>query len=134
MEENFEKAMAFVFKWEGGYSMDPSDPGGETNWGISKKAHPDLDIKNLTKEQAKEIYHEDYWKATGCYIWPDKFDIVVFDTAVNVGPARALNFAKMTQDWKDYLFIRMNYYAGLNLAKYLKGWINRVIDLWSLLR
>ena len=34
---------------------DPSDPGGETNWGISKREYPDLDIKNLTRDEAKAV-------------------------------------------------------------------------------
>ncbi len=45
-----------VFPHEGGYTNDPRDPGGETNWGISKRAYPNLDIKNLAMEEAKRIY------------------------------------------------------------------------------
>ena len=40
---------------EGEYSNDPNDPGGETKWGISKRAYPNLDIKNLTRDGAKTI-------------------------------------------------------------------------------
>ncbi len=47
---------------EGGCVNDPVDPGGETNMGISKRQYPNLDIKNLTQEQAIEIYKEGYWK------------------------------------------------------------------------
>ncbi len=65
MEENFEKAMTFIFKWEGGYVNDGNDPGGETNFGISKRAYPNLDIKNLTKDEAKQIYYRDYWEKSG---------------------------------------------------------------------
>jgi len=52
----FEVALNFVLKWEGGYVNDPRDSGGETKFGISKKAYPNLDIKNLTQQQAGEIY------------------------------------------------------------------------------
>ena len=45
-----------VLKHEGGYVNDPTDLGGETNFGITKRFYPDVDIKNLTKEQAVEIY------------------------------------------------------------------------------
>lgn len=38
MKENFEKAFSFVLKWEGVYTNDKDDPGGETKYGISKKA------------------------------------------------------------------------------------------------
>ena len=51
----FEEAVKSVLKHEGGYVNDPKDPGGETNFGISKRAFPDLDIKNLTEEDAIEI-------------------------------------------------------------------------------
>ena len=46
---------------EGGYVNDPNDPGGETKYGISKRSYPSVDIRNLTKEQAKSIYFRDFW-------------------------------------------------------------------------
>ncbi|WP_425526518.1 glycosyl hydrolase 108 family protein [Xanthomonas oryzae] len=48
---------------EGGYVNDPRDPGGETQWGISKRAYPELNIRALTRDQAIEIYRRDYWGA-----------------------------------------------------------------------
>ena len=59
---DFEKAVEFVLRMEGGYVNDPKDPGGETNFGIAKKSYPGVDIKNLTEEQAEEIYKRDYWE------------------------------------------------------------------------
>ena len=56
----FETAIAFVLNEEGGYSNDPRDPGGETNFGISKRAHPQVDIKNLTLEEAESIYRYEH--------------------------------------------------------------------------
>jgi lysozyme family protein len=58
---DFEQAVEFVLGHEGGYSNDPNDPGGETNFGISKRAYPNVDIKNLTRDGAKEIYLHDFW-------------------------------------------------------------------------
>ena len=49
--------------WRGGYHNDPDDPGGETKWGICKRDHPNVDIKNLTLDQADAIYRKQYW----CY-------------------------------------------------------------------
>lgn len=43
------------------YTNDPKDKGGETKFGISKRSYPKLDIKNLTREQAIEIYKRDFW-------------------------------------------------------------------------
>ena len=51
----FDDIIEVVLEHEGGYVNDPKDPGGETNFGIAKRSHPDVDIKNLTKEDAKEI-------------------------------------------------------------------------------
>jgi lysozyme family protein len=89
MQEDFEKSIAFVLKMEGGYTLDPNDPGGETNFGISRKAYPSLDIKNLTVEKAKEIYIADYWRPCHCDELPFPFAISVFDTAVNQGVGKA---------------------------------------------
>jgi lysozyme family protein len=127
---SFEKSIAFVLKWEGGYVNDPSDRGGETRYGISKRVYPDLDIKNLTKEQAVEIYRKDYWERSGAdkMTWP--ICLVHFDTAVNCGVGKATVLRAKANDWKDYLILRIEHYNRLNQPKFLTGWINRVIDLW----
>ena len=72
MSESFYLAMSFVHKWEGGekYTNDSQDPGGETKYGISKRAYPDVDIKSLTKTEAEKLYLNDYWLKIGA----DKMD------------------------------------------------------------
>ena len=50
MLTDFNDIIEVVLHHEGGYVNDPKDPGGETNFGIAKRSHPDVDIKNLTKE------------------------------------------------------------------------------------
>ena len=135
MSKNFDEAIKFVLKWEGGYSNDPNDPGGETKFGISKRSYPELDISKLTLKQAKEIYYQNYWLKAGCDELPFPFDIIVFDTAVNMGRRRAKEFLDVYSDWRDYLFKRIEFYARLKTAKYyLRGWTNRVIDLYKLIR
>lgn len=58
----FKKAIEGVLIDEGGYVDDPVDPGGETKYGISSKAHPEIeDIMALELEDAIEIYYKDYW-------------------------------------------------------------------------
>jgi lysozyme family protein len=75
---------------EGGYSNDPNDPGGETNWGVSKRAYPNLDIKNLTKDQAKsQVYKPDYWDKIGGDLLHPAVACIAFDAAVNNGVTRA---------------------------------------------
>ena len=81
----FEQAIELVLGHEGGYVNDPKDAGGETNWGISKKSYPDLDIKNLTREQAKSIYKKDYWMKCKCDDLPSELRLIMFDGAVNQG-------------------------------------------------
>jgi lysozyme family protein len=85
----FDRAMTFVLKWEGGYVDHPSDPGGETNYGIAKRSHPDLDIKMLTKEKAKEIYKEEYWDKIRGDELPDVVAVALMDYSVNSGVSRA---------------------------------------------
>jgi lysozyme family protein len=87
--ENFEQAFNRLLSSEGGYINDPADPGGETNWGISKRSYPDLDIKHLTREDAMAIYKRDFWDVLGEDVHPAiKFQ--VFDFAVNSGITTAI--------------------------------------------
>jgi len=133
---DWEKAIAFVLKWEGGY-VPPSakDPGGETKYGISKKAHPTLDIKNLDKNFAIAIYNEDYWIAAGCpLIRDDAMALAVFDTAVNCGTGRAQHWLNLSRgDVGLFIEQREIYYKRLAksqiYSRYLKGWMNRLNDL-----
>ena len=58
---NFKNAVSTLLATEGGYVNDPDDPGGETKYGISKRSYPTLDIKNLSIDQAINIYYQDFW-------------------------------------------------------------------------
>lgn len=86
----FESAITKVLAHEGGYVNHPSDPGGETKYGISKRSYPNVNIRELTVEQAKAIYHSDFWK-TGPYekLTYGPLSEKAFDTAVNTGNKRA---------------------------------------------
>lgn len=85
MSKGFDRAMEFVMRWEGGLVDNPDDAGGVTNFGISKRSFPNLDIENLTKEQAIEIYRKEYWDRCKCDSLPEQVALVVFDEAVNQG-------------------------------------------------
>lgn len=89
----FQVAIEEVLRNEGGYVNHPSDPGGETNFGITKRTYPHLDIRNLTVQKAKEIYYQDWW-LKGPYerITSQAIATKVFDTAVNTGAKRAFIF------------------------------------------
>lgn len=87
---NFDQAFPLLVNIEGGYVNDPNDPGGETKYGISKRSYPQLDIKNLTLDQAKQIYLKDYWGIVGCDAVPDIIKYDLFDMSVNQGQVTAI--------------------------------------------
>ena len=87
---SFDRAVALVLKHEGGYVNDPRDPGGETRYGISKRAYPDVDILRLTEDEAKAIYKRDYWDKLRTDEIPEQLAICLFDAAVNMGRERAI--------------------------------------------
>lgn len=133
--KDFEQCVEFVLAREGGYVNDPSDSGRETNFGISKKYFPDLDIKNLTRESAKQIYFTNYWKPTGCEAirWP--LNLLVFDTAVNMGNQRAVKYFSLSRgDVEAFLNLREARYRKLARVypkneRFLKGWLNRLNEI-----
>jgi lysozyme family protein len=89
-DKRFQKAVKVVLAHEGGYADVVGDRGGETNFGISKKSYPHLNIKDLTAEQAIAIYYRDYWRLYG-YGRLQKTSVAtkVFDLAVNIGAQNA---------------------------------------------
>lgn len=70
---DFKLAIPIVLANEGGLTDDPKDPGGLTNFGISRRSYPDVDIRNLTRDGAAAIYLRDFWK----------FDAVQSQTVAN---------------------------------------------------
>jgi lysozyme family protein len=61
----FDSIIDSILLLEGGYIDDKRDSGSETKLGISKKSYPELDIKALTREEAKYIYKQDFWNSQG---------------------------------------------------------------------
>lgn len=89
---DFDRAFDDLIAFEGGYVWDPRDPGGETRWGISKRAYPHVDIRNLTRDQARQIYYRDYWQRARCDQLPPGVAFDVFDAAVNSGIGQAIRW------------------------------------------
>lgn len=77
---------------EGGYTDGKGDPGGETNWGISKRSYPDIDIKNLTRDGAKAIYLRDFWQRIHADELPQGMAFQTFDFAVNSGIETSIRY------------------------------------------
>lgn len=83
--DSFDRAINRILAHEGGYSNDRLDPGGETKYGISRRAYPGVDIKALTRDKAKTLYRMDYWAPVkGDQLHP-AVAFQVMDAAVNHG-------------------------------------------------
>ena len=87
-DECFEKLIGH----EGCYSNNPKDPGGETKWGVSKRAYPALDIADLTIDDAKQIYKRDFWTRAQCDRLHPNLAFQVFDGAVNSGIGNSIRW------------------------------------------
>ena len=96
MQGNFQECLDFVLKSEGGWVNHPSDPGGETNLGVTKRVweeyvgHPVDNLKNLTKEDVAPLYEQKYWRPCYGEVLPRGLDYVVFSMGVNAGPGRSI--------------------------------------------
>lgn len=147
----FDVAVERSLKHEGGYVYHPRDPGGETHWGISKRSYPHVDIKNLTREGAKEIYRRDFWGPVGGML-DDGVMFQVFDAAINHGignATRMLQRAVGVADdghWGPYsqsayeklsesdvilnfLAERLEFMRKLStFATFGRGWCGRIVD------
>lgn len=86
----FQSAVKGVLAREGGYVHDASDPGGETNRGLSRRQYPDLDLAHLTDDTAGAILWRDYWSALSCDALPAVVAVKLFDCAVHCGQQMAV--------------------------------------------
>jgi lysozyme family protein len=158
MLTRFDDIIKVVLKHEGGYVNDPVDPGGETNFGIAKRSHPDVDIKNLTEEGAIEIYYQDYWMKNRVPQVPDELKHIYFDMCVNQGKGRAVKILQQAANAKGANLkvdgglgpktisalngveldrvraYRIKYYADLvtrkpDLEKFYFGWFRRGLEV-----
>lgn len=153
----FMDAMSILLEFEGGYVNDPRDPGGETKYGISKRAYPNEDIANLTMERACDLYKRDYWDLVKADQLPPKVRFAVFDAAVNSGVAQAVKWLQRsagaqvdgvlgprtlqkvseTDPMKlavQFLALRLEFLTELRgFQVYGRGWTKRIVDNLKLL-
>lgn len=144
-------------KADGGYVNDPTDPGGETKYGISKRAFPGVDIKNLTIDGAVRKYYTNYWKPAYCAEWAAPVALYMLDSAVQHGPTEAVRMLQEISGTKpdgkvgpntrnavhsqdvEYLCARYGlrrarYYARIlrnnySQTRFIEGWHNRLVHL-----
>lgn len=160
----FNKVFDRVIGHEGGFQADPKDRGnwtsgiigqGElkgTKFGLAAMTYPHLDIKNLTVDQAKAIYFEDWWVTLKMESYPAAMSYQIFDAAVNHGSGRAIQFLQRAVGTKDdgvlgpktmkatsamdindvlMLFIaeRLQYFTEVKTWKtYCTGWTRRMVQ------
>lgn len=165
--KNYDTCFTHVLGSEGGFTDDPNDKGNwtgckcdsgvlkGTNWGVSACAYPDLDIRHLTQEQAKEIYHKDYWKPLQSDFLPWGVDLTTFDSGINSGVYQGAKWLqravgvypdgvvgeatlKAASEADDHVTIdrmcddRLTFLHGLSTWEYYgKGWTARVEDVRS---
>ena len=154
----FDDIIEVVLHHEGGYVNDPDDPGGETNFGVAKRSHPDVDIANLTKDGAKEIYKEHYWNKNKVESLSEELRHIYFDMCVNQGRGRAVKILQRSANAKGadlkvdgglgpmtiaavsnveldrVRAYRIKYYADLvtrkpDLEKFYFGWFRRGLEV-----
>lgn len=159
---NFDQAFDRLIGHEAGYSDDRRDPGNwtggrvgigdmkGTKFGIAANTYPDIDIKNLTLEQAKAIYLRDWWQKIGAEDIDSAIVFQLWDFAVNAGMStakralqRAVNvpddgaigqrtIAAVNAMTVSDVVLRFNaqrirFYTSLSTwPTYGKGWANRV--------
>lgn len=99
---DFDRAFNALIGNEGVFTNDPKDRGNwtggkmydgmlkGTKYGISAMTYPQVDIKNLTLENAKLIYLRDFWQKAHCDELPNAIRFDVFDMAVNSGIGAAI--------------------------------------------
>ncbi|MGE5659067.1 MAG: glycosyl hydrolase 108 family protein [Actinomycetota bacterium] len=143
-DANFDRALAFSLKWEGGYSNEAGDAGGRTFRGVTEavaRRHGYSDPRQLSDEKIKQIYLSDYWKPAQC----DRFQsfaaaLTCLDTAINYGAAfQSLGYFAgcPPSDEKQWAFCivrqrkqqRYRQAARPLQAQFLNGWLRRDADL-----
>ena len=155
----YNKAFDLLMINEGGYVNNKHDKGGKTNYGVTQatfntwnklKGRPMREVKDITLDEAKELYHELYWLKFKCDRFPDALSVALFDFCVQSQPPRPTKFLQqclgVTADgitgnqtigvaWskplkpviKEYFDKRIAYYMTLDSWKHFgNGWSNRI--------
>lgn len=145
MTSDFRKAHEFTARWEGGYVNHPSDPGGETNLGVTKRVWeawakerglPVKSMRSLTAADVLPLYEARYWPAASGLPWP--LSGVAYDIAVNHGPGnlrvmmtRVPADGTPAQRAAHLIDAREQFFRSIVKARpsqgaFLTGWLNRV--------
>jgi hypothetical protein len=124
----FNAAVEHVLGNEGGYSS--SDMNGKpVNFGINQGANPDVDVKNLTRDQAIQIYHDRYWVPSGAEALPANMQAPYFDVYIRNPKVAQRALAASGGDPQKFMEMTGSYFSHLAQTpegqKYAKSWANR---------
>lgn len=164
MNTRFDRCFELVIGHEGSFTDDRRDRGNWTSgvigkgqlkgtkYGVSAMSYPNIDIKNLTLDQAKEIYRKDFWNKNKCDELPAGIDYLVFDSAINHGGSRAIRFLQaacnvpvdgvigpktiaaansknVEKIISEFCVTRGLFYTNIGTFQtYKKGWFRRLFD------
>ena len=156
MSKNFQKSLKRVLKHEGGYVNHPSDPGGETNFGITKSTARSYgyhgSMRTIPMTVVEKIYKSQYWDAMSCENFDFALAYQLFEAAVNHGLLNARKILQRTIKVKDDGIIgavslaairqldtadlvqmfnaeRISFYTRIStFPTFGRGWMNRMVD------
>lgn len=148
MKNNYNACLTRLLKDEGGYTNNPNDSGGPTNFGITladyrkyiNKAGTASDVKNMTVDQAKAIYKPKYWDALGCDQLEAGVDYMCFNYGVISGlgrPRKALQRFKSLKGTEliDAIYNeQVAFFRAISKGKnsvFLKGWLARANRVYT---
>ena len=137
---DFNDAMAFVEREEGGFVADDAG-AGPTLYGINSDANPEeyAKLKNIydsgnisvAKNYAREVYKNKYWNEIGADNLPPDLAFAAFDTAVNMGAGTAKQLISQSGgDVNKFIELRNDRYRRIaqnnpEKAQFLNSWLNR---------
>lgn len=159
---DFDKAIEYVLENEQGFVNNPTDSGGSTNFGISQRSYPNLNIEALSRDQAIVIYKRDFWDRLNLADFSQGIATALLDMSVNMGEGKAIMCAQIALAQKSpdgilgsitreqlkitenfgflYAFIGevQDFYCNLVTKDqkqiiFLKGWIRRTTRLVTLI-
>ena len=144
----FEEIIDVVLEHEGGFVDDPDDKGGATNFGVTQKVYEEFigtectaeDIKNMTEDEAREIYYSRYWKPSKADHLPPEIREVYYDMCVNHGQGGAVKILQQACNNKRKPENRIDVDGGIGpntikAAKNLQEWelmVERSGFYWNL--
>lgn len=110
MGASFNKIIPLIKKIEGDKTVDsPSDLGGLTKYGISQNANPDIDVANLSEEQAMEFLETKFWNKYHLFqIMNQGIANQLFFMLINMDPIQAIKLVQIAINACGGLIIKVD--------------------------